>query len=113
VLELLRRADAGARPDRAFQRACTVQASHPSLPGHFPGRPTVPGALLLARVEALLRTHGLRIVAMPAAKFSRAVQPDEPLMVRVDVIDGGHARFAIDAKGKAAASGTLRIEVAT
>jgi acyl-coenzyme A synthetase/AMP-(fatty) acid ligase/3-hydroxymyristoyl/3-hydroxydecanoyl-(acyl carrier protein) dehydratase len=113
VLERLRCADPAARPDRTFQRACTVRASHPSLPGHFPGRPMVPGAVLLARVEALLRAQGLRIVAMPVAKFTRAVRPDESLTVRVDVIDGDHARFAIDAKGDAAASGTLRIGAAT
>ena len=29
---------------------CTIPADHPSLPGHFPGRPIVPGVLLLDAV---------------------------------------------------------------
>jgi 3-hydroxymyristoyl/3-hydroxydecanoyl-(acyl carrier protein) dehydratase len=28
----------------------TIPAEHPALPGHFPGRPVVPGALLLDHV---------------------------------------------------------------
>ena len=37
----------------------TVPHDHPSLPGHFPGRPVVPGVVLLDRVLAAIEAaHG-------------------------------------------------------
>lgn len=42
--------DAGRRCCRTALR---IGADHPCLPGHFPGRPVVPGVVLLDRVAAL------------------------------------------------------------
>ena len=39
----------------AFQRDICVAADHPSLPGHFPGAPLVPGVVLLEHVAQALR----------------------------------------------------------
>lgn len=56
-------------------------AQHPAFPGHFPGSPLVPGALLLAEaLEALgLGGAGTRIVS---AKFLHPVRPGERVEVR-------------------------------
>ena len=36
-----------------------IAADHPSLPGHFPGQPVVPGVVVLERVlEAIESGHG-------------------------------------------------------
>ena len=56
---------------------------HPSLPGHFPGRPVVPGVVVLDRVVAALEAaHGplppLRLVQV---KFLRPLLPDEPARI--------------------------------
>lgn len=112
VLDLLRHTDAVARPDRILMRECVVRAGHPALPGHFPGQALVPGVTLLARVERLLRDHGLAVAGVTAATFSRPVQPDEPLQLRVEVLDATRARFAMTVRGAAAASGTLALKVA-
>jgi 3-hydroxyacyl-[acyl-carrier-protein] dehydratase len=57
-----------------------IDASHPSLPGHFPGRPIVPGVLLLdqviSRAERWLE-HRLSIAALAQAKFTQARLPNE------------------------------------
>ena len=56
-----------------------VPADHPALPGHFPGRPIVPGVLLLDRVIAavLADAPGCALAGFPAAKFLRPLAGDE------------------------------------
>jgi len=103
-----RAAGATARPDRVLVQDLGISARHPSLPGHFPGRPLVPGVVLLARVERLLREHGVAIEALTEAKFLRAVQPDEALRLRIELGEGARGRFGIEARGVAAATGTMR-----
>lgn len=58
----------------------SVSADHPSLPGHFPGQPVVPGVLLLERlIEAAQASIGspLRVLGMPQAKFLAPLLPGE------------------------------------
>ena len=78
-------------------------AAHPAFPGHFPGAPVVPGALLLAAaLEALgLGGAGVRIAS---AKFLHPVAPDEEVEVRR--LDA--SRFELHAGGRAVASVTLQ-----
>ena len=55
-----------------------IAADHPSLPGHFPGHPLVPGVLLLDRVlQAVLRLTGQDVTQLRQVKFTSALFPDE------------------------------------
>jgi len=94
----------------------TFPADHPALPGHFPGRPMVPGVVLLDRImvaaEAYLseRDGGRwRIGQAPTVKFLRPLPPG----VAVDLhFDGspGKLRFRAElteAPGAVVVSGTL------
>ena len=67
----------------------TIAADHPSLPGHFPGRPLVPGVLLLDRVlEAIEADHGaLGALRLPQVKFLQPLLPGEP--ARVELLPAG------------------------
>ena len=67
----------------------TIAADHPSLPGHFPGRPLVPGVLLLDQVlEAIEADHGaLGALRLPQVKFLQPLLPDEP--ARVELLPAG------------------------
>ena len=52
-----------------------VPAAHPALPGHFPGRPIVPGVLLLDAVLEAARADGHTPVGVRRAKFAAPVLP--------------------------------------
>ena len=56
-------------------------ASHPAFPGHFPGAPMVPGALLLAAAMEALGTGGAG-TRIASAKFLHPVRPGEAVEVR-------------------------------
>jgi 3-hydroxymyristoyl/3-hydroxydecanoyl-(acyl carrier protein) dehydratase len=59
---------------------------HPCLPGHFPGRPLVPGVVLLDRVlDAVEAAHGpLAGVRLPQVKFLQPLRPGEAACVELD-----------------------------
>ncbi|GAA5001266.1 hypothetical protein FNZ56_10000 [Pseudoluteimonas lycopersici] len=56
-----------------------IDPSHPSLPGHFPGAPVVPGVLVLEQVFAAIEAaHGpLGAIRLPQVKFVQPLLPGE------------------------------------
>jgi 3-hydroxymyristoyl/3-hydroxydecanoyl-(acyl carrier protein) dehydratase len=78
-------------------------ASHPAFPGHFPGSPIVPGALLLAAALEALGLGGAG-TSIASAKFLRPVAPEEEIEVR----RVGLARLELRAGGRLVAAATLK-----
>lgn len=56
-----------------------VPHDHPCLPGHFPGRPVVPGVVVLDHVlQAVEALHGPRAAArLPQVKFVQPLLPGQ------------------------------------
>jgi len=92
--------------------SCTkaVPASHPALPGHFPGRPLVPGVLLLEVLATTLETRvGGHIACIKEVKFLHPLQPDETAEWHVEV-DGRQVGFEVTRAAEQIARG--RVELA-
>lgn len=75
----------------------SIPHDHPALPGHFPGRPVVPGVVLLERVLEAIELefeHGtLAGLRLPQVKFARPLLPGEPARVELARPDPAAARW--------------------
>lgn len=71
----------------------TIATDHPSLAGHFPGRPLVPGVVLLDRVlEAIEVAHGaLGPLRLPQVKFLQPLLPGEEARVELESVGAAGA----------------------
>lgn len=63
----------------------SIPSDHPSLPGHFPGRPIVPGVVVLEHVLAAIeaREGPLGAVRLPQVKFLQPLLPGEPADIQI------------------------------
>lgn len=101
---------------------CTweVPTDHPAFAGHFPGRPIVPGVVLLQQALQLaqkaqatqLAGQQVQLQAKGAwqvtqAKFLSPVGPGENLVLTLQASPRGAWQFTVHAPDRAVASGTL------
>ena len=89
-----------------------VPGTHPCLPGHFPGRPLVPGVVILDHVVAAIEAeHGpLGALRLPQVKFVQPLAPDETAEIALDAtpVDAGTRwRFRVERDGVLLASGDV------
>lgn len=94
----------------AAEQVWRVPQDHPALAGHFPGRPIVPGALLLD--HAVLLAQALvggptRRWAVAQAKFHSPCGPGEVLAFDFRQSASGSLVFSVRCAGREVASGIL------
>ena len=95
-----------AEPD---QKTLRVPASHPVFTGHFPGRPIVPGVMLLEWVlDEIARLRGCAPSALRIreAKFFAPLQPGQCATLQLEP-DDGRCTFSIQHGGVTIARGIL------
>jgi 3-hydroxymyristoyl/3-hydroxydecanoyl-(acyl carrier protein) dehydratase len=81
-----------------------IAKDHPAYEGHFPGRPLLPGVLLLAEAIAALKGDRWSI---DSAKFLMPVEPGTALTLVEDSLANGTVRFEIESPGGVVATGVL------
>jgi 3-hydroxymyristoyl/3-hydroxydecanoyl-(acyl carrier protein) dehydratase len=93
-------------------RTFSIPASHPCLPGHFPGDPLVPAVVILDRVVAALEAiHGeLGALRVPQAKFLQPLRPGQHAGILIEALPSEGARrwrFRVEREGGLLASGEI------
>ncbi len=83
----------------------SIPASHPALPGHFPGRPIVPGVVLLDRIAAAIERAGAgHLARIDVVKFLASLEPGDRAELAI-LRDGARVRFRIERDGTPILSG--------
>jgi 3-hydroxymyristoyl/3-hydroxydecanoyl-(acyl carrier protein) dehydratase len=92
--------------------AFTVASDHPALPGHFPGRPIVPGVVILDHVLAAIESAcgPLGTLRLPQVKFMQPLLPGQVAHIALEAIADGDTprwRFRVESAGATLASGEV------
>ena len=89
----------------------TIGADHPSLPGHFPGEPIVPGVVILDEVFAALKQ--CRPKAHPTVirtvKFLSPLKPEQPFTIVLSESANGEIDFRCRVEDRVIVEGRLQI----
>jgi 3-hydroxyacyl-[acyl-carrier-protein] dehydratase len=67
----------------SFEISRAIRADHPSLAGHFPGAPIVPGVVILDEVAAALAEwrKDCQLTGIRAVKFVLPLKPEQPFTI--------------------------------
>jgi len=75
-----------------------VDSEHPVFAGHFPGRPIVPGVLLIDWALMAIQDavpEALLFGELGAVKFLQPVRPSSELLVAFSIADSGEGTSAV------------------
>jgi 3-hydroxymyristoyl/3-hydroxydecanoyl-(acyl carrier protein) dehydratase len=95
----------------AHEAALLIAPDHPALAGHFPGRPIVPGVVLL---DCVLREaehwlgRPLPVRSLTQAKFTAPLLPQEAAQINLQ-LSGDELRFRVARADTVIAQGALRL----
>jgi len=94
------------------QLSITIPVDHPSLAGHFPGRPIVPGAVILAEIvhAAPGALGAVHVTGFASVKFVRPLLPAQRGELSFTDKGNGSATFELTHNGERLASGQLRYQ---
>ncbi len=96
-----------------FEVRRAITADHPSLPGHFPDVPLVPGVLILDEVRAALHDwqKDYELTAIRTVKFLQPLKPEQPFTICLSANndDPSEVNFCCRVEGRVIAEGQLEV----
>ena len=96
-----------------FEARRAIGADHPSLPGHFPGAPLVPGVVILDEVLAALLEwrKDCQLTGIRAVKFLVPLKPEQTFTICFSASDdgGGDVNFSCRVEDRAIVEGRLEV----
>lgn len=95
-----------------FNGEYCIDSLHPSLAGHFPGNPIVPGVVLLDYARSLLEQWqpDCRISGLAQAKFLKPLQPEQLFNIQLRQSSPSMIKFECYSAGEKLLAGTFIIE---
>ena len=74
-----------------------IAPTHPSLPGHFPGQPVVPGVVILDAVQQAIEAEAGMLPALRLAqvKFAQPLLPGQDAQILLESPAPGRWRFRV------------------
>jgi len=94
-----------------FEAFRTIPADHPSLPGHFPDTPLVPGVVILDEVVSALREwqKDCTLTGVHTVKFRRPLRPEQPFTISFSNADVTRISFCCHIEDDSIAEGQLDV----
>jgi 3-hydroxyacyl-[acyl-carrier-protein] dehydratase len=96
-----------------FEVLRLIHADHPSLPGHFPGAPLVPGVVILDEVVAALAEwqQNSRLTGIQSVKFLMPLKPEQPFTISLSATskNAGEVSFCCRAEERVIVEGRLAV----
>jgi 3-hydroxymyristoyl/3-hydroxydecanoyl-(acyl carrier protein) dehydratase len=96
-----------------FEVRRAIMADHPSLPGHFPDAPLVPGVLILDEILAALRAWqtDYELTSIRAVKFLQPLKPEQQFTICLSTnnVDPSEINFCCRIEGRVIAEGQLEV----
>jgi 3-hydroxyacyl-[acyl-carrier-protein] dehydratase len=96
-----------------FDALRLIHADHPSLPGHFPGAPLVPGVIILDEVVAALDEwrRDSQLSGIRSVKFLAPLKPEQPFTISLSATskDAGEVSFCCRADERVIVEGRLAV----
>jgi 3-hydroxyacyl-[acyl-carrier-protein] dehydratase len=96
-----------------FEVPRVISPDHPSLAGHFPDAPIVPGVVLLDEVVAALAEwrQDSQLTGIPSVKFIGPIKPGQSFVIGFDSTDTAENQidFCCRLDGRVVVEGRLEI----
>ena len=97
-----------------FEIRRLIRADHPSLPGHFPGAPLVPGVVILDEVVAALGEwqQNSQLSGLWSVKFLAPLKPEQPFTISLSATseNAGEVSFCCRVEERVIVQGRLEVE---
>ncbi len=75
----------------------TISSDHPSLPGHFPGDPVIPAALLVEAAQQVVLEHANieRLCGFSKLKLRALIKPDIEFEIAFEETKTGYFKVSL------------------